>query len=330
MRERSLPRMQQPTTPELVALSDGRAGNRRQAEALAEALAPGRWRHLTLVPGPGARLGAPRDVRAFAGLGRDFDALLASPPGVAVGCGRIAALATRRLRRVGSRVVQVLDPRLAPRHWDWLVVPEHDRLRGPNVLTLLGSVHPVDDAWLAQARAAFPALAALPAPRTAVLLGGGNRHVRFDEMSFEVLATRIEAALARDGGSLLVTASRRTPRELRKALRHRYAETPGLTWIDERDGPNPYPGLLAVADRIVCSPDSVNMISEACATDAPVFVFDPARVRGRPRRFLDALLARGRIRAVDGQLDAYPVEPLREVSRIADTLRARLGEALPR
>ena len=34
--------------------------------------------------------------------------------------------------------------------------------------------------------------------------------------------------------------------------------------------------LLAWADRIVCSPDSVNMITEACATRAPVFVFDSA------------------------------------------------------
>jgi mitochondrial fission protein ELM1 len=322
--------MQRTTADELLALSDGRAGNRRQAEALAQALAPGRWRHVTLAPGLGARLAAPRECAVAASLGAEFDALLATPPGVAVGCGRIAALATRRLKRAGSRVVQILDPRLSPRHWDWLLVPEHDRLRGDNVLTLLGSVHPVDDAWLDAARGEFAQLAALPAPRTAVLLGGNSRHARFDEMSFEVLATHLEAALAREGGSLLVSASRRTPPALRKALRHRYAETPGLTWLDERDGPNPYAGLLAIADRIVCSPDSVNMISEACATHAPVFVFDPARVRGRPRRFLDALLARGRIQPLDGMLAPFPVTPLREPARVAALLRQRLGDALPR
>ena len=30
--------------------------------------------------------------------------------------------------------MQILDPRLDPRHWDLVVVPEHDALRGDNVL----------------------------------------------------------------------------------------------------------------------------------------------------------------------------------------------------
>jgi mitochondrial fission protein ELM1 len=102
-------------------------------------------------------------------------------------------------------------------------------------------------------------------------------------------------------------------------------ETPGLTWATPEDGPNPYPGLLAWADRIVCSPDSVNMISEACATRVPVHVFEPGRVRGRPRRFLDALLQRGRVRAMDGRLEDFDVEPLRETARIADEVRQRLN-----
>jgi mitochondrial fission protein ELM1 len=98
-----------------------------------------------------------------------------------------------------------------------------------------------------------------------------------------------------------------------------------LTWLGPEHGDNPYPGLLAWADRIVCSPDSVNMISEACATRAPVFVFDPDRVRGRPRRFLDALRVRGRIRVMDGRMEAFEAEPLRETARVAAEVRARLA-----
>jgi mitochondrial fission protein ELM1 len=309
----------------ICSLSDGRAGNARQATALASALSPAA-RDLVLAPRAPWRWCAPHrlvgDRHAF---GENFATLLATPPALAIGCGRQAALATRLLRARGARVVQILDPRLDPRHWDLVIVPEHDDLRGGNVVTLLGSLHPVDDIWLEQARARFASFEALPRPRTALLLGGSSAHVRFDRMAFEVLAAKLEAALARDGGSVLVTASRRTDRELREALRHRYVETPGLTWLGPEHGDNPYPGLLAWADRIVCSPDSVNMISEACATRAPVFVFDPARVRGRPRKFLDALLARGRIRAMDARLEPVESEPLREAARVAAEVRARLG-----
>ncbi|HZV37410.1 MAG TPA: ELM1/GtrOC1 family putative glycosyltransferase, partial [Pseudoxanthomonas sp.] len=174
------------------------------------------------------------------------------------------------------------------------------------------------------ARERFAAFAELPQPRTAVLLGGSSAHARFDRNAFEVLAARLEVALARDGGSVLVTTSRRTDPKVIAALRHRYVETPGVVWCGEEDGENPYPGLLAWADRIVCSPDSVNMVSEACATRVPVHVFDPVRVRGRPRVFLDALFARGRIRAMDGALLPFDVEPLRETARVAAILRERL------
>jgi len=246
-------------------------------------------------------------------------------PVLAIGCGRQAALATRLLRERGAKAVQILDPRLDPAHWDLVIAPEHDGLRGANVIAMLGSLNPIDDAWLADARTRFAVFANLPRPRTAVLLGGGSAHARFDRMAFEVLASKLEAALARDGGSVLITASRRTPADLRRALRHRYDETPGVAWRGPEDGENPYPGLLAWADRIVCSPDSVNMISEACATAAPVFVFDPARVGGRPRRFLDALLQRGRIRAMDAALAPFDAAPLRETARVASEVKARLG-----
>jgi mitochondrial fission protein ELM1 len=147
---------------------------------------------------------------------------------------------------------------------------------------------------------------------------------RFDLAAFEALASQLDAALARDGGSVLATASRRTPADVRQALRDRYLGVAGLAWCDEADGPNPYPGLLAWADRIACTPDSVNMVSEACATHAPVFVFEPERVQGRPRRFLDALLAGGRIRALDAALAPFDVKPLRETARVAAEIKSRL------
>ena len=306
------------------SVSDGRAGNVRQAEALANVLGPAQA--VGLQPRWPWRALAPRRIAGSAhAFGVDFESALDAPPSVAVGCGRQAALATRLLRELGSKVVQILDPRIDPAHWDVVVVPRHDGVHGRNVITSLGSLHAVDDLWLAQARAQFTAFQALPRPRTAVLLGGSSRHVRFDRMAFEMLATQLEAAFAHEGGSLLLSTSRRTSAELCDATRHRFVATPAVTWLGAQDGENPYPGMLAWADRIVCSPDSVNMISEACATSAPVHVFEPERARGRLRAFLDGLLAIGRIRAVDGVLAAFDVEPLRETTRIAGEIRERLS-----
>lgn len=307
------------------ALHDGAAGHRRQVLALADALSP-QVREWTLHASAPWSWVAPRRLpgseRAF---GDDFSRELHQPPALAIGCGRRAALATRLLGERGARTVQVLDPRLDPARWDVVVAPEHDGLRGANVVTLCGSLHPVDAAWLAGARAAFPALGALPSPRTVVLLGGRTKAVRFDRGAFEVMQSHLEHWLATSGGSLLVIGSRRTPPPLAQLARAYWADTPGLRWFDDSDGPNPYAGALAWADRIVVSPDSVNMVSEACATSAPVYVAEPGRATGRVKSYLDELLRRGRIRALGKRPDDdFAAEPLRETGRVAAEVMARL------
>jgi len=307
-------------------LTDGHAGNLRQAAALALALgvaasapplqprAPWRW----LAP---RRLAG--DAHAF---GPAFARQLATGPlpRLAIGCGRQGALATRLLRARGVPVVQILDPRLDPRLWDLVIAPEHDDLRGGNVLTLPGSLNPVDDAWLAEGAARHPQLLALPQPRVLVLLGGPTRHAPWTVEGLQAQLGTLQRLLAAWGGSLLASTSRRTPPEAAAAL-HRAADgLPGLVW-DGGDADNPYQGMLAAADLVLCTPDSVNMLSEACATRAQVRVLEPGLARGRIARFLQSLQARQRI-APWHELDApTPAVPLRETARVAAQVRQRLG-----
>jgi len=295
--------------------------------ALAQALAPDPAEHLLSARSPWAWLAPRRLPGAERAFGADFARGLEAPPALAVGCGRRAALATRLLKERGSRVVQVLHPRADTRHWDLVVAPEHDGRTGANVITLCGSLHPVDAHWLEAGRAAFPAFADLASPRTVLLLGGPTAAVRFDRGAFEVMAAKLEHWLAMEGGSLLVLGSRRTPPQLARLSRSYWADTPGLRWFDASDGPNPYAGALAHADRIVVSPDSVNMVSEACATAAPVYVAEPGRATGRVQAYLTELLRRERIREQGRLPEAFGAEPLRETGRVAAAVRERLGLA---
>jgi len=312
----------------VLALHDGRAGNARQANALAHALDADTGECLLLPQAPWRWL-APRALPgADAAFGAAFAAHIARPPTIAIGCGRLAALATRLLHARGSKAVQILDPRIDTRHWDLVVAPEHDGLRGDNVITMRGSLHPVDDLWLAQARHDAPHIAALPSPHTVLLIGGPTRHAALDDAGFFALLRDLRAHARSEGGSFSAVTSRRTPARWRDALIDGETTLPGLRWRDERDGPNPYAGLLAHAGRIVCTPDSVNMLSEAAATLAPVFVWSPQVVQGRPRHFIDGLLASGRVRVLDDTPAPFAVEPLRETRRVADEVKRRLGLTL--
>lgn len=314
--------------PPCWVMHDGAAGNRRQALALAQALglpciewvlhphAPARWFAPRKIPG---------SVRSF---GSEFSAQLeTSPPRLAIGCGRQAALATRLAREAGAQAVQILDPRIDPRHWDVVIAPEHDGLHGDNVVSMLGSLNPVDAVWLMRMRSEFPELGQLPSPRTAVLLGGPTRATAFDRSALDALAGKLGHWLTIDGGSVMVCGSRRTPENFRLQIRERYRHIPGITWMDDSDGRNPYAGVLAWADRIIVSPDSVNMISEACATSAPVWIAEPDRASGRVRQFIAQLLALGRVRAQGREPENFPASPLDETRRVAEKVREKLGLA---
>jgi mitochondrial fission protein ELM1 len=323
-----MPDMQHPDQRHAWLLTDGNAGNLRQAAALSQALglaasappllprAPWRW----LAPRclPGAR-------QAF---GPRFARLLSSGdlPDLAIGCGRQGALATRLARQRGVPAVQILDPRLAPDHWDLVIAPEHDGLQGDNVIPLLGSLNPVDDAWLADGAARFPALLELPRPRVLVLVGGPTAQAPWTLGQLALHLDRLQQTVHAWGGSLLASTSRRTPAEAARALDKAASGLPSLVWSGH-GGENPYPGLLAAADRILCTPDSVNMLSEACATRVPVQVLTPGLAQGRVGRFVQALQERHRIGAWDGDEmgDTHSPPPLRETARVAALVRQRLG-----
>lgn len=314
----------------ILALHDGRAGNARQAEALARALDPQGWRSLALQPQAPWRWAAPRIWPGATGhaFGAAFTRELAPLPRLAIGCGRQAALATRLLRGHGAAAVQILDPRLDPRRWDLVIVPAHDPLRGENVIHLLGSLNPVDDAWLASGRAAFPAFAQLPAPRVALLVGGPTARTPWTTQALQDVCSTLIERVSAQGGSVLATTSRRTPAGVGEFLQARLHDVPGLLWRGERDGANPYAGLLGWADRIVCTADSSNLLSEACATTAPVTAAFDGLVGGRLQQLPQALHERGRLVGWDLLFDAPPATPLRETARIAAQVRERLRAAL--
>ena len=309
-------------------ITDAAAGNQRQALALAESLEMP-IRHLQLEPGAPWSWLAPRlTIGARLALSPTQREQFAEPwPAVAIGCGRTSALYTRVLRPLSAErcyTVQILDPRIATIHWDMVIAPRHDDLSGPNVLQPLGSLNPIDDAWLRDGRDANPIFADLPRPRVGVLLGGPRQGITFDPTYIEQLADELLARQRTEGGSLLVLASRRTPRPLFQLLRQRLAGVPGLTWSGHDDGGNPYPGVLGWADRLVVTPDSVNMLSEACAVGCPVHTYVMGSLPEKIERFHRELRGAGRLHALDTVAGA-PKQPLRETAAIAATLRERIA-----
>ena len=302
-------------------IHDGAAGNRRQAMALAEALGWG-FEEKLCKPDALSKCFAPRLVPFIKQpFDKAFSEAMQNPPAYVIGCGRQAALATRLLKQAGSFTIQILNPRLPSHHWDVVIAPTHDLVKGSNVISTVGSLHDMTSSSLELWRAQVSALTSLKCPRTLVLIGGPSRMTSFNEGLIEVMFSKLEYELAAHGGSLIICGSRRTPKHIAEKIRGRFSDSNFPVWFDGSDGDNIYHSALAHADRIVLTPDSVNMISEACATELPVFIAQPERATGRMTLFLDHLLKIGRIKPLSRELIPFQVKALNTMPDVITQLK---------
>ncbi|SCY65767.1 mitochondrial fission ELM1 family protein [Microvirga guangxiensis] len=299
-------------------LSDGKAGDELQCLSVAEALGiqPEIRRVKPRAPFTWAMPWGPIDPRERPGAP---NSPIAPPfPDLLIGSGRRAVPYLRFVKRAsGGRTYTAFlkDPRTGPNTADFIWSPEYDRLRGPNVLTTLTPPHRVSLSKIETARAhPDPRLASLPHPRVAVLVGGDSRHHRFMDRD---IARFIEGltALAGSGAGLMITASRRTPKALRDALIALSVRHGAFFW--DGTGENPYIALLALADFIVATADSFNMIGEAAVSGRPILVFEPSGGHPKLDVYMAALKAHGIVHPFEGRLVGQAYEPLNSTLKIA-------------
>ena len=215
-----------------------------------------------------------------------------SCPDIIISCGRKAALVALALKKKNPSVklVHIQDPQMSSKHFDVVVAMQHDKITGGNVIKTLFALHSISPDILQVAKEKFmPRFAAYPQPHIAVLLGGSTNKYTLTKERMEVVITDLQEWLAGTKGSLLITPSRRTGAENIAALQQAFAGNKNV-YIYDGVEENPYMGLLACADEIIVTNDSVNMMSEAFATGKPVTILElEGHEKTKPARFAEII-----------------------------------------
>ena len=315
--------------PLVWVLHDGKAGMASQALGLAEATGFACIEKSLTVRAPWAYLPPQLWLAPLAAVSDGGLPLRPPWPDVVIGCGRNTAAPALAIRRAsGGRTIaaQIQDPRLGRDAFDLMVVPEHDRLRGPRVVTSKGALNRVTQEKLAAAARRFPELAALPRPILGVLIGGSNRAYRLGLDRLGQIADAVAASVKATGGSAVLTPSRRTGAEGVALLRERLAGLAATVW--DMTGDNPYYAYLAVADTFLVTADSVSMISEAAMTGKPVHIIGLDGGDAKFARFHRAMHEAGITRNFTGRVENWRYQPLDDTARAGAALRALVLERL--
>ena len=258
-------------------LTNGMAGFEVQTSAIAQALVEKLCLPQNIITRKTVSLSAPYKWLAPYGPAQPTPECAPPYPDLLIASGRKTIPLARYIRRAsaGSCFTVILqNPRLSPRHFDFIWAPQHDSLKGSNVMSTLLSPHGLDTGNLEEAASLWnkKMQAQTGQKRIGVLVGGPNKIYNFGNQDVDALVQSL-TKLAEAGHYLMISLSRRTPERVAAQLRQQMLPYKHFLWAPDQGGDNPYRGIIGLADALLVTCDSVNMVGEACITGAPVYVF---------------------------------------------------------
>lgn len=255
---------------------------------------------------------------------------LAPPwPDFLIACGYNVirpAIQIKQLSRRHTRIIYVQDPGLYRRHFDLIIAPQHDHCPGNNVIETLGATHDLTDTFLAESKLTFqPTVAHLPPPYLSIFIGGSNKGYKLTQDNMIQLTDTLLNIAQQYPGSLLISGSRRTGDENLSYLK-RQMENAHNVYLYDGQGENPYFGMLAMADTIMITNDSVSMISEACFTGKPVYILPLPNYTARRKlaEFTQQCQQSGYIRSFENKFESWCYQRLDECARITPIAKEKL------
>lgn len=247
-------------------------------------------------------------------------------PDLVISCGRRSAplaLAIKVQTKGKAFCVHIQNPILNKEAFDLIVAPEHDHLKGPNVISTKGAIHKLTSQKLEESVKIFGTLfKGLPRPYSVVLLGGTTNRYKMPRQAMDNLIHTILAIRDKTQGTVLVTPSFRTP--FRDLLTQSLANEPNI-FLAEIEKVNPYFAMLGMADFIFTTDDSVNMVCEACFTGKPVYIL-PLIGHGetKPKKFIQGLVKESIVRPFQGDISSWTYAPFNDTENIARVVRERM------
>ncbi len=263
-------------------LLDNRTGSRHQAEGIANYLDKSIFEIVFKEIEYTKWSALPNFVRGktLLGISKISKKELSAPfPDMVLSASRRTAPVARwiKKRHPAAKLIQLLHiGRCGLKDFAAIFVPEHDKnkLAAPNIHYTVGSPHFITPEKLQKAYDQWNnEFSKLPHPITALIIGGAIKKRPFSLENAEKLAQTVQNIKHQDGGSLLITTSRRTGQLAEQIIMSHLKDIPQFTylWGDKRD--NPYLGFLACADNLIVTGDSVSMCCEATAAQKPLSIY---------------------------------------------------------
>lgn len=244
---------------------------------------------------------------------------------VVISCGRKSVIPSIALKkRLGKEIftIHIQNPKVAFKHFDLIISPEHDGIKGENVITTTGAIHYLSKNEIRE-NSNYLGLENEKKKLVAFIIGGPNKYYSYSEQSIHQSFNKIKTLFTPDKYKIIVVPSYRTPKNIiKKAYDAFNFNHHVVKEVDKRA----YLSALSISDYIVVTCDSTSMISEAAVTGKPVYIAMMKSIKNNYRfqKFYNKLNELGITKELKDNVETWGYENLNEVGRIAPLIKSKM------
>jgi hypothetical protein len=241
-----------------------------------------------------------------------------------ISCGRKSVIPSIFFKKKNKKIftIHIQNPKVRFNNFDLIVAPEHDKLKGENIITSKGAIHYITRSEIEKASSYL--LDKIQNEKiVSLILGGPNKYYNFSNEELTNIFREIKSSFISQGYKAIIIPSMRTPKRIiNLAINEFLTDGFVVNSVDKQA----YLSSLAIANSIVVTCDSTSMISEAAISGKPIFVahMQPKRNNYRFKRFYKLFRELGVIKNLGEKVENWTYNSFNEAERIAAIINRRL------
>ena len=245
---------------------------------------------------------------------------------IIISCGRKSVIPSIYLKKNSKKKVfniHIQDPKVSLNNFDFVIAPEHDDLKGKNVITSKGALHYLTLDEIKNNHNYLTDKLDKNQEYLLLVLGGPNKYYDYDEQNLINIFSTIKKILDSNNLQAIVIPSMRTPKKTIDLANKYFGEKNLIiNTIDKKA----YLSGLSLAKYIVVTCDSTSMISEAALTGKPIYIAEiPAKSNDqRFKKFRDLFSKLNITKNLNEKLEIWNYKSLNETTRIAEEIKKQI------
>ena len=244
---------------------------------------------------------------------------------IVISCGRKSVIPSIFLKKkFGKKIINIhiQNPKVSLNNFDYVIIPEHDSLKGHNVITSKGAIHYLKNEELDE-NIDYLKPQISKKKIVTLIVGGPTKNYDYSEKVINEIFLKIKRNFINKGFQLIFIPSMRTPQKIINLAENFFDKNQiVITQVDKKA----YLSSLKLSDYIVVTCDSTSMISESAITGKPIYVAQMPSIKKNRRfiKFFELFKSLNIIKDLENTVEEWNYEKLNETIRISRYIKDQI------